>query len=165
MSHTIAMTPIGAVQSDFSTNTPSEEMRQHTSKIVIAPEFLPGLLGLEPGKDILVLFHLSKIEPDEIELQLHPRHNPENPLAGVFATRTQFRPNRIAVTAAHLEDVCDNVLTVSLPDALDGTPVLDIKPYLETLDSVPGAGDGWLRSPEARAHLERHRKGLAHRHD
>jgi tRNA-Thr(GGU) m(6)t(6)A37 methyltransferase TsaA len=135
MDQSITVSPIGFVQSDFATNSPTEEMRQHRSKIVISPEFEPGLLRLEPGKDILVLFHFSRIAPEDIELQLHPRHNPENPLAGVFATRTQFRPNRIGVTAAHLEAIDGNVLTVSRLDALDGTPVLDIKPFAFYFDA------------------------------
>ena len=135
MSHPITLNPIGFVQSNFTTNTPSEEMRERVSKIVISPEFEPGLLGLEAGTDILVLFHFSDIKPEDIKLQLHPRHNPENRLTGVFATRTQFRPNRIAVTAAHLDNITDNVLTVSRLDALDGTPVVDIKPFAFYFDA------------------------------
>jgi len=56
-------------------------------------------------------------------------------VAGVFATRTQFRPNRVATTVAQIEQIADNVVTVSGLDALDGTPVLDVKPYSDTFDA------------------------------
>ncbi len=129
MSNTITLSPIAFVKSQFTTNTPAEEMRGYPSQIVVEPEFGPGLMGLEAGMDILVLFHFHRIQPVEIKLQLHPRHNPANPLRGVFATRSQFRPNRIGTTVAQVENVADNVITVTGLDAQDGTPVLDIKPY------------------------------------
>jgi tRNA-Thr(GGU) m(6)t(6)A37 methyltransferase TsaA len=90
---------------------------------------------LEEGSEIVVLFYLHKIAPDEVELQLHPRHNPKIPSAGVFATRTQFRPGRIGVTVALIEQLRGNVLTVSNLDAQDGTPVIDIKPYASYFDT------------------------------
>ncbi len=130
----MSYTPIAYVRSPFETNTPPEEIRQQPARLVVEPEYEPGLLGLEAGMDILVLFHLHHIRPEEIELRLHPRHNPENPKRGVFATRTQFRPNQIGATVARLEAIEENVLTVSGLDALDGTPVLDIKPYAAFFD-------------------------------
>jgi tRNA-Thr(GGU) m(6)t(6)A37 methyltransferase TsaA len=136
MSQPITLTPIGFVKSKFDNNTSPEEMRRELSQLVLEPELEPGLLGLEPGRDILVLFYLHRVEPAEVRLQLHPRHNPENPLAGVFATRTQFRPNPVAVTVARVEQVAGNVLTVSGLDAQDGTPVLDIKPYHAWFDAA-----------------------------
>ena len=135
MSQAIILKPIGSVKSKFANNTPPEEMREELSQIEIDPEFEPGLLGLEGGKDVLVLFYLHKIKTDEIHLQLHPRHNPENPLTGVFATRSQFRPNQIAATVAHIEKVDGSVLTLSRLDAQDGTPVIDIKPYAPFFDT------------------------------
>ena len=135
MSETIALTPIGRVKSPFKTNTPAEELRPQPVQIALKPELMPGLLGLEPGLDILVLFYLHLIKPDETPLQLHPRHDPANPRRGVFATRTQFRPNSIGASVARLEAIEQNVLTVTGLDALDGTPVLDIKPYTPWFDA------------------------------
>ncbi|MCB0212196.1 MAG: tRNA (N6-threonylcarbamoyladenosine(37)-N6)-methyltransferase TrmO [Anaerolineae bacterium] len=136
MSHTIQLTPIGFIRSQFSQNTLPEIMRQETSQIVIEPEFEPGLMGLEPGQDIQVFFYFSKIQADEIHLQLHPRHDPANPLKGVFATRTQFRPNQIGATVARIEQIEANVITVTGLDGQDGTPVLDIKPYTPHFDAA-----------------------------
>jgi len=131
----ITLTPIGVVLGSFAANTPVEEMRAQSSRIEIAPEFTPGLLGLAPGADIVVLFHFHRLNAAEVELQLHPRHNPANPLAGVFATRTQFRPSRLGITVARLEKIEGNILTVSGLDAQDGSPVVDIKPYAAYFDA------------------------------
>jgi tRNA-Thr(GGU) m(6)t(6)A37 methyltransferase TsaA len=135
MSETIALSPIGFVKSQFTVNTPAEEIRAQPAQLVITPEFAPGLMGLEAGADILVLFCFHRVQPEELALQLHPRHNPENPLRGVFATRSQFRPNRIGATVARIENIEGTVLTVRGLDAQDGAPVLDIKPYEPYFDA------------------------------
>ena len=132
MSHQINLSPIAFVRSKFETNTPAEEMRQQRSQIVVEPEFAPGVLGLAPGD---VIFYFHRINPTEIELQLHPRHNPANPLRGVFATRSQFRPSRLGMTVAQIEAIEDNVITVSGLDAQDDTPILDIKPFAPFFDA------------------------------
>jgi tRNA-Thr(GGU) m(6)t(6)A37 methyltransferase TsaA len=134
VSDTITLSPIGVIKSAYRTNTPPEELRSQAMQLVLKPEFEPGLLGLEAGKDILVLFYFHQIKPEEVELQLHPRHNPENPLRGVFATRTQFRPNPVGASVAHIELIEDNIITVTGLDALDDTPVLDIKLYAPYFD-------------------------------
>lgn len=135
MNETITLPPIGFVKSQFETHTPAEEMRTHISQLILKPELTPGLLGLEVGIDIWVLFWFHRVQPEEIALQLHPRHNPDNPLRGVFATRSQFRPNRIGATVARIEQIEANVIIVSGLDAQDGAPVLDIKPYEPYFDA------------------------------
>jgi tRNA-Thr(GGU) m(6)t(6)A37 methyltransferase TsaA len=135
LSSTITLSPIGVVKSKYKTNTSPEKLRSQSTRIVIKPELEPGLMGLEAGMDILVLFYFHLIEPEEVNLQLHPRHNPEIPLRGVFATRTQFRPNPVGTSVARIEAIEDNVITVTGLDALDSTPVLDIKPYKTYFDA------------------------------
>lgn len=130
----ITFTPIGWVESEFKSYAPSDEMRKRPSRIVLRPEMAPGLMGLEEESHILVLFNLHRAT--EYELQLHPGHNPENPLRGVFATRSQYRPNAIAATVAEIVSVEDNVVSVTGLDAQDGSPVLDIKPYRAGFDSA-----------------------------
>jgi tRNA-Thr(GGU) m(6)t(6)A37 methyltransferase TsaA len=135
MTTPMSFTPIAFVKSNFSQNTPAEEMRRYTSQLIVEPQFAPGLMGLEPGKDILVLFFLHRVRPEEIDLRLHPQHKPENPLTGVFNTRSQFRPNRIGTTVARIEQIEANVITVQGLDAQDGAPVLDIKPIAPYFDA------------------------------
>ena len=134
MSQPISVTPIGHVESRFAEYAPSEEMRLHSSRIVVREEMASGLMGLSAGDSILVLFHLHRAET--YELQLHPRHDPSRPLRGVFATRSQYRPNGIGATVGRIISVEDNILTVAGLDAQDGSPVLDIKPHSVTFDTA-----------------------------
>lgn len=134
----VTFTPIGWVESEFSGYAPSEEMRQLPSRIVLRPEMAPGLMGLEGERYILVLFNLHRAT--DYELRLHPGHNPENPIRGVFATRSQYRPNPIAATVAEIVSVEDNIIEVTGLDAQDGSPVLDIKPFRAAFDG--GSHDG-----------------------
>ena len=134
MSQPISFTPIGYVESRFAEYAPSEEMRLQPSRIVVREEMAPGLMGLSAGDSILVLFQLHRAET--YELQLHPGHDPTRPLRGVFATRSQYRPNSIGATVARIISVEDNTLTVTGLDAQDGSPVLDIKPHSVTFDTA-----------------------------
>jgi len=131
----LGFTPIAVVKSQFAENTSPDEMRKVASQIIIEPEFEAGLMGLEVGADILVLFQFHRNAGQEIPLQLHPRHNPENPITGVFNTRSQFRPNGIGATVARIEQIKGRVITVLGLDAQDDSPVLDIKPYAPYFDA------------------------------
>ena len=134
----VTFNPVGWVESEFKGYAPSDEMRARPSRIVLRPEMAPGLMGLEYARHILVLFNLHRAT--EYELQLHPGHNTANPLRGVFATRSQYRPNAIAATVAEIVSVEDNIINVTGLDAQDGSPVLDIKPHSPGFDTVGPAG-------------------------
>ena len=129
----IEITPIGYVRSPFTGYAPSDEMRREPSQIVVFPEFADGLMGLEPGQQVLTLFVLHRATGTGYELRLHPGHNPANPIRGVFATRSQYRPNFIGATVARIravrvdEQTGEGVLEVIELDAQDGSPVIDIK--------------------------------------
>ena len=133
-SQPILFHPIGHVQRDAGDDGLSfEELRARPARIVLDPALTDGLLGLEPGSDIIVIycFHRST----DYELQLHPRGDPSRPLRGVFATRSPRRPNPIAMTSARIERIAGNVLEIVGLDALDGSPVLDIKVRASYFDS------------------------------
>ena len=136
----IEVTPIGYVRSRFTDYAPSDEMRQQPSKIVVLPDFADGLMGLEPGDRILTLFVLHRARVRGYDLRLHPGHNPANPIRGVFATRSQYRPNFIGATVALVEDVTidertgEATISVTELDAQDGSPVIDIKRHSAGFD-------------------------------
>ena len=140
---TIPVVPIGYVRSKFSSYAPSDEMRRERCEIVIHPEYSDGLMGLKAGERILTLFGLHRAVGTGYELRLHPGHNPENPLRGVFGTRSQYRPNFIAATVALIKSVNvdeqtgQGVLAVTELDAQDGSPVIDIKPHRAEYDGAP----------------------------
>jgi len=135
---TITLHPIGYVERDEGDEGLSgDELRARPARIVLDPALAEGLLGLEQGSDIVVLYYLHQSTGDG--LQVHPRGDPTRPLRGVFATRSPRRPNPIAVTTARVRRVEGNVLEVVGLDALDGSPVLDIKVYSSFYD-IPYPG-------------------------
>jgi tRNA-Thr(GGU) m(6)t(6)A37 methyltransferase TsaA len=109
--------------------------------IVLERQFQPGLLGLEGFSHILVFWWFDRNDTPENRsvLQVHPRGNPQNPLTGVFATRSPRRPNLIALTLCKVVAVKDNIVEIDNTDAFDGTPVLDIKPFLPGYDTAEDA--------------------------
>ena len=100
------------------------------AEVLVAPEYREGLDGLEPGRDVLLLTWLHRAERDV--LKVHPRGNTEAPLKGVFATRSPARPNPIGLHRVKILELEKERgrLRVAPLEALDGTPVLDIKPVL-----------------------------------
>ncbi len=130
----ITLNAIGYVKRDEAdAGLRGPDLRARSARIVLDPAVTDGLLGLQQSDDIIVLCFFHEAGRDV--LQVHPMGDMENPLRGVFATRSPARPNPIAVTSARIERIADNVLHVVGLDALDGTPVVDIKSYAETFDT------------------------------
>lgn len=97
--------------------------------VEIDPAFAEGLDGLAPGSEVVLLTWLHKARRDV--LKVHPRHNPKNPLRGVFATRSPVRPNPVGLHRVEVLEIDPpGRLRVRPLEALDGTPIIDIKPVL-----------------------------------
>ena len=124
----ITMKPVGYVKTQSVGNEVKDKTR--TSEIIIRPELAAALDGVAEYSHLHVLFWLHEIsEERRLTLKIHPRGRTDLPLVGVFAARTNLRPNPIGLTLVELVRVEGNVLTVRGLDAFNGTPVLDIKPY------------------------------------
>jgi tRNA-Thr(GGU) m(6)t(6)A37 methyltransferase TsaA len=137
----VVLRPIGVVRSSAKTTDDLLDVEGLKSRIVLRPEYEEALLGLDTWSHVLVLFWPHQI-PEGVrgsKPQIHPRDDPANPLQGILATRSQIRFNPVLVTAVRLLGVKGNVVRVQGLDAIDGTPVLDIKPYVPRFDSVPEA--------------------------
>ncbi|NPV92691.1 MAG: tRNA (N6-threonylcarbamoyladenosine(37)-N6)-methyltransferase TrmO [Firmicutes bacterium] len=134
----ITMKPIGTVRT--TANRHAGEWGDVVSQIILDESLTDGLLGLADFSHIVVIYHLDQAAFDpKSELIGHPRGLKDLPRVGVFARRTPHRPNPIGITNVRLLEVKGNVLTVQGLDALDGSPVLDIKPYTRGYDAVEGA--------------------------
>ena len=109
--------------------------------IVLDKKYQPGLLGLEGFSHIYIIWWFDGNDTSEKRaiLQVHPMGNKDNPLTGVFATRSPVRPNLIALTLCKLVSIKENVVEIEKTYAFDGTPVLDIKPFIPGYDSTPDA--------------------------
>ena len=109
--------------------------------IVLDKKYEPGLLGLDDFSHVYVFWWFNRNDTPEGRgvLRVHPRGDRENPLTGVFATRSPRRPNLIALTLCKIVAVKQNVVEVEKIDAFDGTPVLDMKPFLPGYDTATDA--------------------------
>ena len=112
----------------------NEELQE--TFVEILPEFLEAVDGLRNGDWIkLVLwFHESDTPARRRVLKVHPYGNPKNPLTGVFATRSPYRPNPVALYTVRIHSIEGNRLYIDWVDAMDGTPVVDIKIFVERYD-------------------------------
>jgi tRNA-Thr(GGU) m(6)t(6)A37 methyltransferase TsaA len=124
--------PIGSVRSslDDRTHAPKQGWGSGQEAVIeILAEYVEGLEGIAAGDDVLVLTWLHR--GDRSTLRVHPRDDPANAMTGVFATRSADRPNPIGlhrVTVLGIEQ--QRLLRVKGLEAVDGTPVVDIKPLL-----------------------------------
>jgi tRNA (adenine37-N6)-methyltransferase len=133
----ICMTPVGVVKKQGK-----------RAWLEIYPEYGPALLGIQGFSHLWVIywFHENDRPEERQTLQVHPRRDPANPLTGVFACRAPVRPNLIGFTACRIIRVEGNVVEVADLDARDGTPILDLKPYIPSGDAIPKAvTPAWLK--------------------
>jgi tRNA-Thr(GGU) m(6)t(6)A37 methyltransferase TsaA len=117
-----------------------EEASEEEAKIRIFPEFCAGLKGLEEFSHAIILYwiHLHDNEEARRTLLVFPRRHSVNVETGVFACRSPARPNPIGLCVVELLKV-DCFLTVKGLDAIEDSPIIDIKPYIPRADSVPDA--------------------------
>jgi tRNA-Thr(GGU) m(6)t(6)A37 methyltransferase TsaA len=133
----IKLKAIGTVRSGLKEPL-HQKHEDAVAEIIIDKELTGALDGLEQFSHIIVLWWVHKSRRP-FPMKVHPRGNPANKLVGVFASRSPDRPNPIGKTTVRLLERRGNVLKVRGLDAIDGTPVLDIKPYIPGYDSADGA--------------------------
>lgn len=122
-----------------------EKADEEEARIRIFPEFCAGLKGIEEYSHLIILYwiHLRDNEMERRTLRVFPRKHAINTETGVFACRSPSRPNPIGLCAVELLAVENCVLTVKGLDAIEESPIIDIKPYVPRADSIPNA-----RAPE-----------------
>lgn len=98
----------------------------------VMPAFAPGLLGITAGDEVVVITWLHQANRET--MQVHPRKNPANPLTGVFFTRSPDRPNPLGVHRVTVREITGPRLLIGPMEAIDGTPVVDIKAVLGIAD-------------------------------
>jgi tRNA-Thr(GGU) m(6)t(6)A37 methyltransferase TsaA len=124
----ISFSAIGHVENLINELVPASEIRAEESRIVLNPDTAGGLQGIKPGQQIMVIFNFHRSEG--FDLLQHPQGDQSRPKRGVFTLRSPKRPNPIGVTVAELVGVKDNILYLCGLDAINGTPVLDLKPVI-----------------------------------
>jgi tRNA-Thr(GGU) m(6)t(6)A37 methyltransferase TsaA len=129
---TIAVEPIGFVTSDRD-EAIDDAWDSVTSSITLVPPYTEDALrGLDTFSHIEVVFVFDRVDPESVTTGArHPRGNPDWPEVGIFAQRAKDRPNRIGVSVCAIERIDGTTIEVRGLDAIAGTPVLDIKPYMQ----------------------------------
>jgi tRNA-Thr(GGU) m(6)t(6)A37 methyltransferase TsaA len=127
----VELSPIGRVESELDDAEAAPKQGDEGAPdawLAIEPAFAAGLDGLRPGDDLLVFTWLDRADRDV--LAVHPRGERSRPRQGVFATRSPHRPNPIGLHRVRIIEVEGNRLLVGDLEALDETPILDLKPLL-----------------------------------
>jgi tRNA-Thr(GGU) m(6)t(6)A37 methyltransferase TsaA len=132
----IKLKPIGFVSSSVTEQT-DENWGQITSRILLRPEYIGGLSGLEDFSHAIIItyLHQAKYEKEK-HLQRRPRGLKSMPKVGIFSQRAKDRPNPIGVTAVKIINVEDGYIEVQGLDVIKETPVLDVKPYYPHYDKI-----------------------------
>jgi tRNA-Thr(GGU) m(6)t(6)A37 methyltransferase TsaA len=147
----VTFEPIGVIHSPFdgieSMPIQAKAASDIRGSVELFPRYVDGLKDLEGFSHIILLYHFHKA--GEARLRVVPFLDTEP--RGVFATRAPVRPNAIGLSVVKLVTIAGNVLEIEGVDVLDGTPLLDIKPYVPAFDHFEGTRIGWLekRAPAA----------------
>ena len=127
--------PIGIIRSTLANlaDAPLQgDEGNYEAWLELTPQAAPGLTGIELGDKLIVLTWLHLAQRDV--LQVHPRGNPNNPLIGVFGTRSPDRPNPVGLHRVSILQIDGQRLKVGPIEAIDGTPIVDIKPVLTRIE-------------------------------
>ncbi len=135
----ICLKHIGIIRSKYRSREQAPFQGKGVSRILIDPEYGKGLKDVESFSHIHVLYYLHKSN----SYTLSVRTPWDSSLHGIFATRTPNRPSPVGYAAARLIERKGRELVVEGLDAIDGTPVIDIKPYIPKVDCKK-ANSGWL---------------------
>ena len=151
--------PIGILHSEHVTseNTPAQPVYAEDCFGVaeIYPSYASGLKDLEAFSHLYLIYHLHQAE--EAKLTVQPfLHDDDH---GIFATRAPCRPNAIGLSIVELVKREDNVLHLKGIDILDGTPILDIKPYSAKFDHIVATRNGWLDEVDEDTARQRGKRG------
>ena len=136
--------PIGVIRSPY-TNIEQMPIQPKGAaavegQVVLDEQYVEGLQDLDGFSHIYLLYSFHRAV--RTELQVIPFMDRQS--RGVFATRSPLRPNHIGLSVVELVAISNNVMTIQGVDVVDGTPLLDIKPYIEQFDSVGKSKAGWL---------------------
>ncbi|HEX6731863.1 MAG TPA: tRNA (N6-threonylcarbamoyladenosine(37)-N6)-methyltransferase TrmO [Pyrinomonadaceae bacterium] len=126
-----SLNPVGYIRStlrDLDTAPKQGSEGAPDAWLDVNPSLTRALSGMAQGDEIIVVTWLHRA--DRNVLEVHPRDNPETPVAGVFTTRSSHRPNPLGLHRVTVREIAGNSLRIGPIEAIDGTPVVDIKPFI-----------------------------------
>ena len=143
--------PIGTIRTPFQSveDMPIQPIGADSVRgtVELRPEHAEGLADLEGFSHLILLYHFHRVGPPRLRVTPFLDDRPH----GVFATRAPTRPNPIGLSVVRLVGIDGPILTVENVDVLDGTPLLDVKPYVPRFDAPQADAVGWLEDVEGEA--------------
>ncbi len=140
--------PIGVIHTPYSTIEGMPIQPKGASGIegyiLLDEEYLEGLHDLDGFSHVYLLYRFHQVKRTELRVTPFMDTQPR----GVFSTRSPLRPNHIGISIVKLKTIAHNKITVEGIDVLDGTPLLDIKPYIAKFDAVENSTSGWLQASD-----------------
>ena len=148
MNSTVSYQPIGIIRTPFVSvsEMPIQPSGANGAKGIIElnPDLVAGLQDLEDFSHLILIYHLHLVSGYKLSVIPFMDDQPH----GIFATRAPARPNPIGISTVELKKIESNLLYIEGVDMLDGTPLLDIKPFFTKFDNRPEAKAGWLERKE-----------------
>jgi len=164
-SDSISFRPIGHIRSPYRDWAPYQPVERETEigrfRVHVNEEYSEGLRDLERFAYVILFYYLDGAE-SKVGLTVNPPWTKKE--VGLFASRSPNRPNPIGMSIVRIHRIEGNVIHTWPIDVFDKTPLLDIKPYVASLDGKTDANDGWIEGLEGKEHLLQHVRGIPHDH-
>jgi tRNA-Thr(GGU) m(6)t(6)A37 methyltransferase TsaA len=153
---------IGIIRTPYTYKAANQPIKNDKGEfcILIDPSYADGLRELELFHYIYVIYYMHRTKRKESMTVIPPWTG--NMKVGLFASRSPVRPNPIGISIVRVKRIIHNRIFTSGIDVFDGTPLIDIKPYIKDLDSKCDANYGWIEKLEDLEHLSLHIKGIPH---
>ncbi|MBN2493155.1 MAG: tRNA (N6-threonylcarbamoyladenosine(37)-N6)-methyltransferase TrmO [Deltaproteobacteria bacterium] len=161
----ILLRPIGVIRTPYTDWAPYQPVEREEGvgkfHVQVHERYAQGLQDLDRFAYVILVYYLDRIEKEPGLLVRPPWVDRE---VGLFASRSPNRPNPIGLSIVRVHAIEGREIHTWPIDVFDGTPLLDIKPYIATLDSKTDADDGWIEGVAGKEHLLQHVRGIPHGH-
>jgi tRNA-Thr(GGU) m(6)t(6)A37 methyltransferase TsaA len=156
--------PIGVIRTPYKDVAPFQPIEYDENEFIVElfPEYVQGLENLNEFKYIFLFYYLHRVKK-KVEMLIKPPWA-KGKKVGLFASRSPARPNPIGISVVKIKKIEGNKIYTGGLDVFDGTPLIDIKPYIKNLDEKSNADYGWLDNLDDKEHLTMHIKGIPHTH-
>ncbi len=153
---------IGVIHTPYTNNAPYQPIENDEGEffIMLNSDYLDGLKKLAQFHYVYIIYYIHLLKRG-VSMSVYPPWS-EGRKVGLFASRSPLRPNPIGLSVVKIKKVIKNKIFTSGLDVFDGTPLLDIKPYIKDLDSKTDANYGWIDESADREHFILHIKGIPH---
>lgn len=155
---------IGIIRTPYKNNAPYQPLENDEGnfQIIVDPQYTEGLCKLDQFHYIYVIYYIHQISQEVKNIVSPPWTGGIK--VGTFASRSPVRPNFVGLSIVQIKKVLNNKIFTTGLDVFDGTPLLDIKPYIKDLDSKCDANYGWIEDLDEYEHFLLHIKGIPHKY-